>query len=44
MVPKVRSTIERLAPNSEGSSKAKDMLKERYGDTFEVVNAHIQQN
>ena len=43
VVPKVRSTIEKLPPNSEGYKRAKDMLKERYGDTSEVVNAHIQQ-
>eukprot|EP00794_Sanderia_malayensis_P013528 gene13528-biopygen10795 len=40
---KVRATIEKLPVDSEGYKRAKTMLQERYGDTSEVVNAHIQQ-
>ena len=42
VVPKVRITIKKLPMNSEGYAKAKGMMKERYGDPSEVVNAHIQ--
>ena len=35
--------IDKLPLNTEGYRKAKKMLKDRYGDTREVVNAHIQE-
>ncbi len=40
VVPKVRVRIDKLPLSTEGYAKAK---KERYGDTSEVVNAHIQE-
>ena len=43
VVPKVRLTIEKLPANSDGYDKAKKMLLQRYGDTSEVVNAHVSQ-
>ena len=43
VVPKVRVTIDKLPLSTEGNAKAKKMLKERYGDTSEVVNAHIHE-
>lgn len=42
VIPKVRATIEKLPVDSEGYERAKSMLKQRYGDIAEVVNAHIQ--
>ena len=43
VVPKVKVIIDKLPPNSEGYNKAKEILVQRYGDTSEVINAHIQQ-
>ena len=43
LVSKVRSMIDELPPDSRGYEKAKNILLQRYGDTLEVVNAHVQQ-
>jgi hypothetical protein len=43
VVSKVRVTIYKLPLSIEGYAKAKKIFKERYGDTSEVVNAHIQE-
>ena len=43
VLPKVKVIIDKLPPNSEGYNKAKEILVQRYGDTSEVINAHIQQ-
>ena len=43
VIPKVRSTIEKLPVDSGGYERAKTILQQRYGDPAEVVNAHIQQ-
>ena len=43
VVPKVRTIIDMLPPNSEGYEKAKEILIQRYGDLSEVINAHVQQ-
>ena len=39
----MRTTFEKLPANSQGYNKAKEFLKQRYGDSSEVVNAHIQE-
>ena len=43
LVSKVRSMVDKLPSDSRGYEKAKNMLLQRYGDTLEVVNAHVQQ-
>ena len=43
VVPKVRITFDKLPLNTGRYQKVSEMLKQRYGDTSEVVNAHIQE-
>eukprot|EP00112_Aurelia_sp_Birch-Aquarium-sp1_P013967 Seg299.9 transcript_id=Seg299.9/GoldUCD/mRNA.D3Y31 product="hypothetical protein" protein_id=Seg299.9/GoldUCD/D3Y31 len=43
VIPKVRSTIEKLPVDNGGYERAKPILLQRYEDSAEVVNAHIQQ-
>ena len=43
VTPKVRATIEKLPADGVGYKKAKEFLEQRYGDSSEVVNAHIQE-
>ena len=40
--PKARLLIENLMHNSEGYTRAKQILKTRFGKSAEVVNAHIE--
>ena len=40
--PKVRSTIDGLPFTTEGYERAKNILKTKYGDDSEIVNAYIQ--
>ena len=40
--PKVRSCIDGLQFSAEGYEGAKAILKTRYGDTSEIVNAYVQ--
>ena len=42
MDPKVRSTIDRLPFTTEGYERAKNILKTKYGDDSEIVNAYVQ--
>ena len=43
VILKVRTTIEKLPADGAGYKKAKEFLEQRYGDSGEVVNAHIQE-
>ena len=43
LVSKVRSMVYKLSPDSRGYEKTKNMLLQRYDNTLEVVNAHVQQ-
>ena len=40
--PKVRSTIDGLPFATEGYERAKNILKTKYGDDSEIVNAYVQ--
>ena len=40
--PKVRAEIEGLPFTSEGYQRAKNILKNEYGKTSEIVNIHVQ--
>ena len=42
MDTKVRSVIDGLPFSSEGYERAKNILKTKYGDTSEIVNAYVQ--
>ena len=42
LVPKVRAVIDGLPFNSEGYTRAKNILMTKYGKPSEVANAHIQ--
>ena len=42
MDPKVRSTIDGLPFTTEGYERAKNILKTKYGDDSEIVNAYVQ--
>ena len=42
LVPKVRAVIDGLPFNSEGYTRAKNILKTKYGKPSEEANAHIQ--
>ena len=43
VIPKVRATTEKLPADGAGYKKAKEFLEQRYGNSGEVVNAHIQE-
>ena len=43
VLPKVRTIIKKLPPNSEDYKKAKEILIQRNGDKSEVINAYILQ-
>ena len=40
--PKVRSTIDGLPFSTEGYERAKNILKTKYGDDSETMNAYVQ--
>jgi len=40
--PSVRATIDGLPFSTEGYERAKNILKDRYGKTSEIVNAYIK--
>ena len=40
--PNVRSTIDGLPFSTEGYTRAKNILKNKYGNTTEIVNAYVQ--
>ena len=42
LVPRVRAVVDGLPFNSEGYTRAKNILKTKYGKPSEVANAHIQ--
>ena len=42
LVPRVRTTIDGLPFTSEGYTRAKNILKTKYGRPTEVTNAHVQ--
>ena len=42
LVPRVRTTIHGLPFTSEGYTRAKNVLKTKYGRPSEVANAHVQ--
>ncbi len=42
LVPRVRATIDGLPFTSEGYTRAKNILKTKYGRPSEVANAHVQ--
>lgn len=42
LVPRVRATIDGLPFTSEGYTRAKNVLKTKYGRPSEVANAHVQ--
>ena len=42
LVPRVRTTIDGLPFTSEGYTRAKNILKTKYGRPSEVANAHVQ--
>ena len=44
LVTKVRAEIDGLPFSSEGYERAKNILKSKYGETSEVVNAYVQNN
>ena len=40
--PNVKSTIDGLPFSTEGYTRAKNILKNKYGNTTEIVNAYVQ--
>ena len=42
IIPKVRQAVDGLPFSSEGYERAKNILQDKYGETSEIINAHIQ--